>query len=188
MPLEPRSIIKDLTLGKINKDTAINLLLALIENSENERIRISAIKVLGKIKSKTNFVFGVLEDLFISDSSEKIRITAFEVLKKTYPIKSLKPISHAIQKESGDFLASLVLYLEENMEISLAKIILIRKIKNFDQKYLNFVLMGSKLESLDFINLKAIILNYLMYLSYDALYFHRHKIPVALDYYDFNFS
>jgi len=188
MPLELRSIIKDLSLGKINKDNAIKVLITLIENSENERIRISAIKVLGKIKLKTNLIFDVLEGVFISDSSEKIRMSAFEVLKKSFPIKSLKPISHAIQSEYGDFLVSLVVYLEENMENSLARNILIRKIKTFDQNYLNFILMGSKLESLDFINLKNIILNYLLCLSYNALYFHRHKIPLALDFYDLNFS
>jgi len=180
MPLKPKSILKNFKLGKIDKETAIKGLITLIDNSENDTIRENSIEILGEIGSNNKSLFKILEYLFISDSNEKIRISAFNALKKIFPLEAFKPISHAIEKENGDFLVSLAQFLEEMK-------FLINKIKIFDSNYLNFILKGTDLKALNFIDLKELIFNYLMYISFNYLYFHRHKIPLALDFYDINF-
>jgi len=186
MSLKPKSILKGFNLRKLDKETAIKALILLINNSENEIIREESIEILGEIGSDSMSLFNILEDLLISDSNERIRILSFNLLKKNFPSEAIRPITYAVQMENGDFLISLIEFLEE-LEISKAKKFLIKKIKSFDKIYLKFILNGSNLKNLDFIELKEIIFNYIMYLSFNSLYFHRNKIPLALDFYDINF-
>ncbi|MBD3211156.1 MAG: hypothetical protein GF311_01005 [Candidatus Lokiarchaeota archaeon] len=149
-------------------------------------IRLDSIEILGNIGSNHKSLFILFENLFISDSDERIRISAFNILKKLFPIKAIRPISHAIEREDSDLLISLIEFLEE-VRFSKRRDLLIEKIKTFNKRYLNFLVIDSNLGNLRYIELKEIILNYRMYLSFESLYFHRHKIPLALDFYDFNF-
>ena len=58
---------------------------------------------------------------------------------------------------------------------------LIQKIKNLENKFLTPELNFMKLENLDLLQLKNIIYDYLMSNSLENLYFHRRKIPFAVD-------
>ena len=68
MELSPHIIYDDYIKNKIDKSSAINQLLSLIDNSENLFIRIQSIKKLDKIKPTDKYIFDLLENLLISDS------------------------------------------------------------------------------------------------------------------------
>jgi hypothetical protein len=186
MSLKPKLILRDFNSGKISKDSAIKTLIYLINISENNLLRLDSIEILSTIGSNHKSLFILFENLLISDSDERIRIASFNILKKLFPIKAIRPISHAIEREDGDLLISLIEFLEE-VRFPKRRELLIKKIKTFNKTYLNFLVIDSNLGNLRYIELKEIILNYLMYLSFESLYFHRHKIPLALDFYDFKF-
>ena len=185
MSLKPQSILKDFNLRKIDKETAIKALITLIYNSENDTIRENSIKILGKLGYNTSPLFKIFEDLLVSDLNENIRISAFKVLKKNFPSEAIAPILYAIGRENGDFLV-LLIEVSGRLNISIINKFLIKKIKTFDKIYLEFFLKEDDLKNLDFIELKEMIFNYVMYDSFKSLYFHRHKILLALDFYDLN--
>ncbi|TXT64601.1 MAG: hypothetical protein BAJALOKI3v1_190042 [Promethearchaeota archaeon] len=186
MSLKPKLILENFNSGKISKEFAIKTLIFLIIESKNDLVRFDSIEILGTIGSNHKSLFLLFEVILISDSNEKIRIAAFNILKKCFPIKAIKPISHAIEWENGDLLIFLIEFLEE-IRFPKRRELLIKKIKTLNKRYLNFIVMDANLGNLRYTELKEIILNYLMYMSFESLYFHRHKIPLALDFYDFNF-
>ena len=70
MELSPKFIQKNYGNKKLDKFSAINQLISIIENSENIQARIEGINVLAEINANTENVFKLLENLLISDSHE----------------------------------------------------------------------------------------------------------------------
>ncbi|UCC20702.1 MAG: leucine-rich repeat domain-containing protein [Promethearchaeota archaeon] len=138
MDLTPEEISKGFKNKKINKITTYNLLTSLIENSENEDIRLESIIRLEEINIINNELFSFLENLLISDSERKIRINATKFLTNKFLEKAINPLKWAIKHET-DFECLITI------SQSLAKInnnesnlILINEIKKIIKtKYLN---------------------------------------------------
>ena len=183
----------DLTLYRINKDyeekildqySASELLISLIENSDNEEFRAECVKFLSKIGFNDQKIFKFLENLLISDTSESVRIAAFKAIKKNFLLKAVKPIVWLIENEKSLLLIPLIEALAE-IDCLKCKKVLINKIKEFSREKLKISLKNADLERINLEKLKEIFFNHLFNKSLDALYFHRHKIPLAFDFYDF---
>jgi len=84
MPLTPTAIYTDLKNNELDRSSAIEILISLIENAESINTRTESIKILEKISVKDKKVFSVLENLFISDSNEKVRCLSSQVLKNLF--------------------------------------------------------------------------------------------------------
>jgi len=122
-------IYKDFSNNRLNKNTAFNLLSSLIENSENEKVRLEAIISLEKIGLINNKVFNFLENLLISDSNSLIRSAATKFLKHMFLEKAINPLKWAINHETDyECLVTIIQSLEEinNFE---SKSILVNEIK-----------------------------------------------------------
>ncbi|MCK4779413.1 MAG: HEAT repeat domain-containing protein, partial [Candidatus Lokiarchaeota archaeon] len=95
MKISPRSIYKHLKDGDLEKQSAINQLIVLINNSEDINIRIESIKILEEIGSKDEQIFNFYENLLISDSNELVRIAAINGIKNNFIEKAFKPMKWA---------------------------------------------------------------------------------------------
>jgi hypothetical protein len=138
MDLTPQNIQKDFEDKKINKITASNLLISIIENIESKRIRIEAIKTLDNLDLKNNAIFNLLENLVISDSDKEIRLFAAKYLKTKFIDKAIKPFKWVIENESDYECIITVIQSLIEMDLPESKAVLINEIKKIsNNKYLN---------------------------------------------------
>jgi len=73
MPLTPKAIYEDLKNKDLDYTSALELLITLIDNTDNVDTRLESIRILEKIQAKDDKVYKLLENLLISDSNEYIR-------------------------------------------------------------------------------------------------------------------
>ena len=180
--LTPREIYSEFQKKIIDKKSASEVLINLVENSKDEELREESINYIKKIGLKNQSIFEFLENLFISDLNEHIRNAAFNAIKKNFKDKAIKPALYAISKEkSFSILIPVIEFLIENFNPLSCKDLLIKKIKNLDNKSLKHDLNLMKLENLNLLRLKNIIYDSLLRNSLENLYFHRRKIPFAVD-------
>ena len=132
MKISPRSIYKHLKDGDLEKQSAINQLIVLINNSEDINIRIESIKILEEISSKDEQILNFYENLLISDSNELVRIAAINGIKNNFIEKAFKPMKWAFQHESS--ISCLIGIISTLGEINndRAKSFLINRIKLID--------------------------------------------------------
>ena len=182
--LTPREIYSEFQNKIIDKRSASESLINLVENSRDEELREESVKYIKKIGLKNQSTFEFLENLFISDLNANIRGAAFKAIKKNFKEKAIKPALYAISKERGDnhqILIPVIEFLIENFNPLSCKYLLIQKIKNLDNKSLKYDLNLMNLENLNLLRLKNIIYDSLLKNSLEDLYFHRRKIPFAVD-------
>ena len=138
MELTPKKIYEDFRLKNIDKNSAAELLTSLIENTEDDDIRLKAIEFMYKIGIQNEKIFNLLENLLISDLNGNIRCAATNYLKKFFLEKSLPLLKWAIQYES-DYNCMIVLIQTlvelNNAESKLLLVDMIKRIKN--TKYLD---------------------------------------------------
>jgi len=179
--LTPKEIYIEFENKIIDKRSASEGLINLVENSKDEDLREESIQYIKKIGLKNQSTFEFLENLFISDVSENIRFAAFKAIKKNFEEKAIKPALYAIFKEKGLLLIPIIEFLIDNFNPFLCKDVLIQKIKILNREFLIDDLNFMKLENLHLLRLKNIIYDYLLKNSLENLYFHRRKIPFAAD-------
>ena len=97
MALTPKKIYEDLKKKHIDKLTAADLLIDLIEADLSIETRLECIKILKKIDIKHKKIFSILENLLISDSNEEIRTLAANALKVLFQEKALSPLKWALE-------------------------------------------------------------------------------------------
>jgi Leucine-rich repeat (LRR) protein len=171
MELTPDRIYKDFLKNNLDKHSAAKLLLSLIENSDNDKIRVECIKEIGRIGIKDNHTFKILENLLISDSNEVIRNTAALTLGKNYLEKILEPMKWALIHEDSPLCLNtiyltLIRVLHNLVENSspLTKSTLLSEVKKIRRKEfrLGFEIMceAKPINSFSKIDLSDILINY----------------------------
>ena len=136
-------------------------------------------ELLQRIGDTAPEVFKLLESLLISDLNESIRIAAFEAIK-VFSLKAINPVKYAIKREKDQFLIDLVEFLAKIDPFTCREVI-IRRIKQLDVDLLNHYLNDVQIEDLNFKEIKHLFFNHLLFTSLENLYFHRRKIPFAVD-------
>ena len=180
MHLTPESIYSDYWNKALDKHSASILLISLIESSKSDDLRIKCIEFIQRIGDPNLEIFKVLENLFISDSNESIRIAAFEAIKKLFKTKAITPVKYAIYKEKSNFLLELMDFLAK-MDPFTCREIIIKKIKNLKDPFFKEKLSNQKIERVKLNKLIELFSEYLFLNSLEDLYFHRRKIPFAVD-------
>ncbi|MHA2088279.1 MAG: leucine-rich repeat domain-containing protein, partial [Promethearchaeota archaeon] len=166
MSLNPTKIYEDLKREKIDKLTAVDLLIYLISNSDNIEIREESIKILQKIEIKNDKVFSVFEDILVSDPNPEIRELGAQCLKELFQEKALLPLKWALDHEkSWQLLLIIVSYINEINNHS-AKSIFINKIKKLNNykfiKSLTRLIKTEEIKNLGISKLVEIINNYII--------------------------
>jgi hypothetical protein len=138
MILNPEKIWKEFENNKLDKFTAFELIIALIENSNNEDIRIKAIKYLMKIPSINGKIFDILENLLVSDESEKIRYLAVKYIGENFLHKGLSLLIWAINHEKDYNSLIEIIKLLGKVDTNETKLVLFNEIRKIIKtKYLN---------------------------------------------------
>lgn len=108
MELAPSKILENFQNKRINKKTALEQLLALIENSNSFKIRQKSINILSefwnnneKIDSISENIFKVFENLLISDTQENIRNDAALFLISHFNNKAYNPMKWVLHKDDS---------------------------------------------------------------------------------------
>lgn len=138
MVLTPKKINEEFENGKINKSVAYDLLISLVENSDNEEIRVESIKNLEKVGLFHDKLFLFLENILVSDSNIRIRKIAAEFLKNKYLKKSIKPFKWVIKHEPDSECLIIAIKSLEKINSYQSKLLLYRQIKSIIKtKYIN---------------------------------------------------
>ncbi len=166
MALTPKKIYEDLKKKDIDKLTAADLLIDLIEADLSIDTRLECIEILKKIDLKHKKIFSILENLLISDSEPLIRQLAANTLKDLFREKALSPLKWALEHEkSWQFLLTLTSIISE-IDTQKAKSILLDKIKKIDNYQLNKSLSplfkSKEIQSFSTDKLVEIIKNYII--------------------------
>ena len=101
---EPNETYNAFLSGKIDKSSVINYFISLIEKSNKNRIRIDALKFLGKLGLKSDFYFKLLEYLLIADEDYGIKACAAKLLINNFPSRAFSPIQWALENVDWDSL------------------------------------------------------------------------------------
>ncbi len=123
MDLNPINLYEKFCNTEIDKTSLIKSLSVLIEDSNDDTIRIQAINILKKLGIKTTYIFKIMESLLLSDTNEKIRNNAATYIGALFIEKSYNVIKWAIQHETS-------------YECVITLINTLRKIQNNDSKEL----------------------------------------------------
>lgn len=165
-----------------NKKFNFDVLKFVIENSQDENLRLNSIKCIKNLDLRNKKAFQFLENLLISDLNEDIRRIAFESLILINSDKVIKSVIYAIFNESGTFLVDLIDFLYRVNPL-LCKQILRQKILQIENKTSQIFFKNNNLDKLTIHQLRELLFNHQLNKSLDNLYFHRHSVPLALDLY-----
>ncbi len=83
--------------NKFNINSATELLISLIEASDDKNIRVNCIELMGSIANKSINLFNTLENYLISDESPLVRAAAAKVIIRNFLIKGFNSLSWTIQ-------------------------------------------------------------------------------------------
>ncbi|MFX1328049.1 MAG: hypothetical protein ACFE91_07885 [Promethearchaeota archaeon] len=164
MPLTPKEIYENLRNKDLDYYSALELLITLIENTDNIDTRLQSLQILEKIQAKDEKVFKLLENLLVSDSEETIRNIAASQIKKFFLDKALEPMKWALEHESS--LRCLITVISTLSEINNLKsrFILMEKLNNlYNQKHkynLKSSFITRKIENIPTQELANILINY----------------------------
>jgi hypothetical protein len=125
MSLTPEIIQERSINGEISKNRALEQLTLLIENSENDSLRLKSLNALQELNFRSENLYYLLEHLLISDENEEIRSLAGKILILSFSERELKPIMWAIENESSySCLSSLFEFIWEAKNFNYNKVLL----------------------------------------------------------------
>ncbi|MFX1236155.1 MAG: hypothetical protein ACFFAS_00720 [Promethearchaeota archaeon] len=134
MEYRPEKIYQAYLNNELNSTVVIELLISLLEESENDQIRLESIKILNNLGNLPEKTFKFLEHLFVSESNQDIRLYAFKLVKRHFLYQSLSLIKWALQYESNiESLLEIIdaIILMETKEIKTILAEEVRKISTF---------------------------------------------------------
>ena len=176
MEQSPKKIYDNFLDKNLDKRTAVDLLISIIENSDNDVERIKSIESLKKIGDNSDKIYKILENLLLADANEKVRNVAIEAIRELFINQALAPMKWTIKYESNyDCLVNIIetlvrinslesksILINEIQKIS--KIKYLAKAKRIDnkkfKKSLKSLLKSKKFESYSHDQLADIIINF----------------------------
>ena len=99
--LTPEKIKHNFLNRGINKEKAAELLISLIEGSDNAKTRVNSIKTLELIGFQTRKIFNTLENYLISDQDASLRAAAAEYIILNFLEEGIDPLNWVIQHDNS---------------------------------------------------------------------------------------
>jgi len=141
--LNPEKIFNDYIIQRKTKTETIELLITLLEGTDNEDIIINVLDILDRLEVRTKQIFKILENLLISDENPLVRSAAAKIIVKYFLKEVLSPIEWTIQHEkSSAVLKTLIKSFEkvDNQYTRILKNELLRSIFGVVQEEITFFL------------------------------------------------
>ena len=162
--LTPEKIYSRVLNKVIEKKEALKLFESLLNNSDNEETRYSALDFIGKIALDDKKTFEVIENCLISDESPLVRFEAAKILIQTFPKREIEPILWAIQNEKSIYFFKQLIDLLDTYDTSRFKEIRDKILKKIEYHY-NLNSDDSKfvldIDYLDYMKFKTEFYNFL---------------------------
>jgi Leucine-rich repeat (LRR) protein len=121
--LTPEKIFVDLSLGEINKEEAVDLLISLIEKSDKAKIRANSINILEKVSDINEKFFQVLENCLLSDENAYVRASAVKSIIMDFGEAGIAPIKWSLEHDKSPLVLKIIFDYFENYENSQFKTI-----------------------------------------------------------------
>ena len=99
--LTPEKIRANLLNGELNKETAGDLLISLVEGSNNAKVRKESIETFEKIDLKTQKIFKILENCALSDESPLVRSAAVRSILLYFPKEGENSMRWVVQRDKS---------------------------------------------------------------------------------------
>ena len=99
--ITPESVYNDITSSKLSKAEGVELLISLIQESEDAVIRSEYIKLFKKLDYKSETVFKTLENYLISDENPFVRNAAANTIIDNYLKDGINALTWTIQNEKS---------------------------------------------------------------------------------------
>jgi len=97
--LLPIKIYKNILRNNITLDTATNMLISVLEKSDNIQQRRECVEIMGKLGLKTITLFKVLENILLSDENPSVRASTVKYIGELFPKRSLVPLNWVIHND-----------------------------------------------------------------------------------------
>jgi len=154
MEQSPKKIYDNFLDNNLDKHTAVDLLISIIENSDDDIERIKCVENLKKMGEKNDKIYKILENLLLADTNEKVRSIAIEAIRELFINQALAPMKWAIEYESNyDCLVNIIETLVRINSLE-SKSILINEIQKISKiKYLD---KAKRIDNKKFNNFKTI--------------------------------
>lgn len=115
--LDPIQILESFSKKEISKEEALNFLITILEKSENSKLRINSMRIIGNMSYKNEQIFRILENCLISDEIPEIRALSSEIILTQYFHEGLNTLIWAIRNEqSAQVLSHLNSILNKNIK------------------------------------------------------------------------
>jgi len=152
--LTPEKIHRDFSTGDLSKENAAELLLSLIESSDNTEIRVEGIKALEKINFQSENIFKILENYLISDENAVIRASVANYIIENFPEDGLPAFKWVIQHENSPLVMKIFIDAIEKLRKPQLKLIK-RDLTNWIKQYATIIGIVPQ-ESIFFLDLEAL--------------------------------
>ena len=116
--LDPDQVFESFTKKKISKEETLNFLITILEKSENSKLRINSMRIIGNMSYKNERIFRILENSLISDEIPEIRALSSEIIFNQYIQEGLNTLKWAIMNEnSAQVLSHFKSILNKNIKL-----------------------------------------------------------------------
>lgn len=148
MVLIPNKILEDYKNNNLNKHSAIKSLISLIENSDNDDIRVECLRNFEEIGIKGEEIFKFLENLLISDSSNDVRKVTAKLIQNNFLEKALSVMKWAITYETDCECLYYIINALKKIDNEESKSVLIEEVRKI--KKLKYLLPDSNISNKPF--------------------------------------
>ncbi|MFW9873963.1 MAG: hypothetical protein ACFFG0_12725 [Candidatus Thorarchaeota archaeon] len=107
--LTPEKIHKNYLNKDINKEDSVDLLISLIDGSEDPEVQATSIDVLRKIEYKDENIFKILENHLVSDENANVRASAVKVIILNHLEEGLELLKWTIQHDKSPLVMNVIL-------------------------------------------------------------------------------
>jgi len=99
--LNPDQVFESFTKNRISKEEALNFLITILEKSENSKLRINSLRIIGTFSYKNQRIFNILENCLTSDETQEVRSLSSEIILNQYVQEGLETLKWAIMNEKS---------------------------------------------------------------------------------------
>ena len=106
--LSPDKIYTNVENGKLSKALAAELLISLIEGSDNPTIRAESIKIFEELKIHDKKIFKILENSLLSDESPLVRKSAAKFIGQIFLKEGLNTLIWVVQHDKSPLVIAVI--------------------------------------------------------------------------------
>ena len=119
--ITPENICNEVKVGRMSESMATNLLISVIEESDDSDLRAECIDTFEKLSLKSKKIYELFENLLISDENPLIRSVAAKAIINNFLKDGQKALNWAIIHDKSPLLLNTILNLFDNVEIEYIK-------------------------------------------------------------------